>query len=70
MDLVRYGEPAGRWVLLATVLGSSLAFVDATVVAPDPRVVEPRQADVVRTPVRTYCDVSGPPCSRRLSSAR
>jgi EmrB/QacA subfamily drug resistance transporter len=32
MDLVRYGQPAGRWVLLATVLGSSLAFVDATVV--------------------------------------
>lgn len=30
--LVRYGEPAGRWVLLATVLGSALAFVDATVV--------------------------------------
>jgi EmrB/QacA subfamily drug resistance transporter len=30
--LVRYGQPAGRWVLLATVLGSALAFVDATVV--------------------------------------
>ena len=30
--LVRYGTPAGRWVLLATVLGSSLAFIDATVV--------------------------------------
>jgi EmrB/QacA subfamily drug resistance transporter len=30
--VVRYGEPAGRWVLLATVLGSALAFVDATVV--------------------------------------
>ncbi|MEV4701679.1 DHA2 family efflux MFS transporter permease subunit [Actinoplanes sp. NPDC049316] len=29
---VRYGTAAGRWVLLATVLGSSLAFVDATVV--------------------------------------
>jgi EmrB/QacA subfamily drug resistance transporter len=29
---VRYGEPAGRWVLLAAVLGSALAFVDATVV--------------------------------------
>ena len=27
-----YGEPAARWVLLATVLGSSLTFVDATVV--------------------------------------
>ena len=36
MDLppapVRYGTAAGRWVLLATVLGSSLAFIDATVV--------------------------------------
>lgn len=31
-SLVRYGEPAGRRVLLATVLGSGLAFVDATVV--------------------------------------
>src|SRR2546421_48362 len=30
--LVRYGQPAGRWVLLATVLGSGMAFVDATVV--------------------------------------
>ena len=29
---IRYGEPAGRWVLLATVLGSALAFIDATVV--------------------------------------
>jgi EmrB/QacA subfamily drug resistance transporter len=27
-----YGEPAARWVLVATVLGSSLTFVDATVV--------------------------------------
>lgn len=27
-----YGEPAARWVLVATVLGSSLSFVDATVV--------------------------------------
>ncbi len=30
--LVRYGQPAGRWVLLASVLGSALAFIDATVV--------------------------------------
>jgi EmrB/QacA subfamily drug resistance transporter len=29
---VRYGQPAGRWVLLATVLGSGLAFLDMTVV--------------------------------------
>ncbi|GAA4717693.1 MFS transporter [Phytohabitans rumicis] len=29
---VRYAEPAGRWVLLATVLGSGLTFLDATVV--------------------------------------
>ncbi|MGA5299616.1 DHA2 family efflux MFS transporter permease subunit [Nucisporomicrobium flavum] len=29
---VRYGTGPGRWVLLATVLGSGLAFVDATVV--------------------------------------
>jgi EmrB/QacA subfamily drug resistance transporter len=29
---VRYGTGPGRWVLLATVLGSSLAFIDATVV--------------------------------------
>ncbi|WP_329109582.1 MFS transporter [Micromonospora sp. NBC_01699] len=31
-ELVRYGQPAGRWVLFATVLGSGLAFIDATVV--------------------------------------
>ena len=30
--LVRFDEPAGRWVLLATVLGSALAFIDGTVV--------------------------------------
>lgn len=30
--LLRHGSPAGRWVLLATVLGSALAFIDATVV--------------------------------------
>jgi MFS family permease len=30
--LVRYGQPAGRWALFATVLGSALAFIDATVV--------------------------------------
>ncbi|HVF59562.1 MAG TPA: MFS transporter [Thermoanaerobaculia bacterium] len=29
---VRFGEPSGRWVVLATVLGSSLAMLDATVV--------------------------------------
>jgi EmrB/QacA subfamily drug resistance transporter len=29
---LRYGRPAGRWVLLATVLGSGMAFLDATVV--------------------------------------
>jgi EmrB/QacA subfamily drug resistance transporter len=29
---VRYGEAAGRWVLLACVLGSAMPFVDATVV--------------------------------------
>lgn len=30
--VVRLDEAAGRWILLATVLGSSLAFVDMTVV--------------------------------------
>ena len=29
---VRYGRPDGRWVLVATVLGSGMAFLDATVV--------------------------------------
>ena len=29
---VRFGTPAGRWVVLATVLGSGLAMLDATVV--------------------------------------
>ena len=29
---LRYGQAAGRWVLLATVLGSGMAFLDATVV--------------------------------------
>jgi EmrB/QacA subfamily drug resistance transporter len=29
---LRYGQPAARWVLLATVLGSGMAFLDGTVV--------------------------------------
>ncbi|MDQ0377866.1 MFS transporter [Amycolatopsis thermophila] len=29
---LRYGQAAGRWVLLATVLGSGVTFLDATVV--------------------------------------
>src|SRR6266568_1544062 len=29
---IRLNDTAGRWVLLATVLGSSMAFLDATVV--------------------------------------
>lgn len=29
---MRLGEPAGRWVLAATVLGSGMAFLDSTVV--------------------------------------
>jgi EmrB/QacA subfamily drug resistance transporter len=29
---LRYGTPTARWVLLATVLGSAMAFIDATVV--------------------------------------
>ncbi|MBR7827251.1 MFS transporter, partial [Actinospica sp. MGRD01-02] len=29
---VRYGRADGRWVLVATVLGSGMAFLDATVV--------------------------------------
>ncbi|MEU8240695.1 DHA2 family efflux MFS transporter permease subunit [Actinoplanes missouriensis] len=32
MSPVRYGTPAGRWILLAMVLGSSLAFIDSTIV--------------------------------------
>ncbi|MEV6493512.1 MFS transporter, partial [Actinoplanes sp. NPDC051633] len=30
--LLKYGSTRGRWVLFATVLGSSLAFIDSTVV--------------------------------------
>src|ERR1700729_3134812 len=29
---IRIGQPRGRWVILATVLGSSMAMLDATVV--------------------------------------
>jgi len=32
VTLVRFREPRGRWVLLATVLGSSMALLDGTVV--------------------------------------
>jgi EmrB/QacA subfamily drug resistance transporter len=30
--LVRYASPRGRWILVATILGSGIAFLDATVV--------------------------------------
>ena len=30
--MIRYGTPAGRWVLFASVLGSGIAFLDGTVV--------------------------------------
>jgi EmrB/QacA subfamily drug resistance transporter len=44
---VRFGEPAGRWVILATVLGSGLAFLDATVVnVALPRIGEDLDADL------------------------
>ncbi|MGH2820409.1 MAG: MFS transporter, partial [Actinomycetota bacterium] len=29
---VRYGSPAGRWIVVAAVLGSGIAFIDSTVV--------------------------------------
>jgi EmrB/QacA subfamily drug resistance transporter len=32
MAAIRLGQPAGRWVIFATVLGSSMAMLDATVV--------------------------------------
>ena len=32
VEAVEFGGPAARWVLAATVLGSGLAFLDATVV--------------------------------------
>ena len=31
-EAIRWGTPEGRWILLATVLGSGVAFLDATVV--------------------------------------
>ena len=44
---VRFGEPAGRWVVLATVLGSGLAMLDATVVnVALPRIGEDLDADL------------------------
>jgi EmrB/QacA subfamily drug resistance transporter len=44
---VRFTEPAGRWVVLATVLGSGLAMLDATVVnVALPRIGEDLDADL------------------------
>ncbi len=31
-EIVRYGTPAGRWVLLATIMGAGMAFLDSTVI--------------------------------------
>ncbi|HEX9359508.1 MAG TPA: MFS transporter, partial [Streptosporangiaceae bacterium] len=30
---IRLGQPRGRWIIAATVLGSSMAMLDATVVS-------------------------------------
>ena len=44
---VRFAEPAGRWVILATALGSGLAMLDATVVnVALPRIGEELDADL------------------------
>ena len=44
---VRFGEPSGRWVILATVLGTGMAFLDATVVnVALPRIGEDLDADL------------------------
>ena len=44
---VRFGEPAGRWVIFATVLGSGMAFLDATVVnVALPRIGDDLDADL------------------------
>ena len=44
---VRFGEPAGRWVVFATVLGSGLAMLDATVVnVALPRIGDDLNADL------------------------
>lgn len=46
MSTLRYGERAGRWVLVATVLGSAVAFIDATVVGIAlPRIASDLDAD-------------------------
>jgi EmrB/QacA subfamily drug resistance transporter len=46
-EQVRFGEAAGRWVVLATVLGSGLAMLDATVVnVALPRIGEDLDADL------------------------
>ncbi|MEV6654930.1 MFS transporter [Streptomyces sp. NPDC051219] len=44
---IRVGEPVGRWVLLTTVLGSSMALLDSTVVnVALPRIGEDLDADL------------------------
>jgi EmrB/QacA subfamily drug resistance transporter len=44
---VRFGEPTGRWVIFATVLGSGMAFLDATVVnVALPRIGDDLDADL------------------------
>jgi EmrB/QacA subfamily drug resistance transporter len=44
---VRFGEPAGRWIVFATVLGSGLAMLDATVVnVALPRIGDDLHADL------------------------
>ena len=48
---VSYGQPAGRWVLFATVLGSGLTFIDATVV----NIALPAHRRATSTPTSPAC---------------
>jgi EmrB/QacA subfamily drug resistance transporter len=49
LALVRYGTPAARWVITATVLGSAMAAIDATIVG----IALPRIGQEFHSPIGT-----------------
>ena len=61
---VTWGEPAARWILLATVLGSGMAFLDTTVVD----VALPTIGVALNASVGTSFGKAAPVCASRFTS--
>jgi len=62
-DGIGYASAVGRWVLLATVLGSAMASIDATVVG----IAPPAAAEA---PFQFHCGLDAPPPPASVAALR